>query len=161
MADKSKAALVNAPRTIGELKAELAARTAERDALQRDLTDAQNQQTATSQVLQIINSSLGDLTSVFDAMLEKAMHLCEATIGTLWTFDGECFQIVAQHGMPARVRELLSGPLRPHPELGSAAYCGVNTLSSTTTWQGRPYTEPAIQSAAPWSISAERAARLR
>jgi two-component system, NtrC family, sensor kinase len=118
MADKSKAALVNALRTIGELKAELATRTAERDALQRDLTDAENQQTATSEVLQIINSSLGDLTLVFDAMLEKAMHLCEATIGTLWTFDGECFQIAAQHGMPARVRELLSGPLRPHPEIG-------------------------------------------
>jgi two-component system NtrC family sensor kinase len=118
MADKSKAALVNALRTIGELKAELATRTAERDALQHDLTDAENQQTATSEVLQVINSSLGDLTSVFDAMLEKAMHLCEATIGTLWTFDGECFQIAAQHGMPARVRELLSGPLRPHPEIG-------------------------------------------
>jgi GAF domain-containing protein len=118
MADKSKAALVNALRTVGELKAELATRTAERDALQRDLTDAENQQTATSEVLQVINSSLGDLTSVFDAMLEKAMHLCEATIGTLWTFDGECFQIAAQHGMPARVRELLSGPLRPHPEIG-------------------------------------------
>jgi two-component system, NtrC family, sensor kinase len=118
MADKSKTALVNALRTIGELKAELATRTAERDALQRDLTDAENQQTATSEVLQVINSSLGDLTSVFDAILEKAMHLCEATIGTLWTFDGECFQIAAQHGMPARVRELLSGPLRPHPEIG-------------------------------------------
>jgi signal transduction histidine kinase len=118
MADKSKAALVNALRTVGELKAELATRTAERDALQRDLTDAENQQTATSEVLQVINSSLGDLTSVFDAMLEKAMRLCEATIGTLWTFDGECFQIAAQHGMPARVRELLSGPMRPHPEIG-------------------------------------------
>jgi GAF domain-containing protein len=118
MADKSKAALVDALRTIGELKAELATRTAERDALQRDLTDAENQQTAASEVLRVINSSLGDLTSVFDAILEKAMHLCEATIGTLWTFDGECFQIAAQHGMPARVRELLSGPLRPHPEIG-------------------------------------------
>jgi two-component system NtrC family sensor kinase len=118
MADKSKAVLVDALRTIGELKADLATRTAERDALQRDLTDAENQQTATSEVLRVINSSLGDLTSVFDAILEKAMHLCEATIGTLWTFDGECFQIAAQHGMPARVRQLLSGPLRPHPEIG-------------------------------------------
>src|ERR1700730_5729948 len=118
MADKSKAALVNALRTIGELKAELATRTAERDALQRDLTDAENQQTATSEVLQVINSSLGDLTSVFDAILEKAMHLCEATIVTPCTFDGQCFLIAVQHGLPAHVGELLSGPLRPQPEIG-------------------------------------------
>ena len=81
MADKSKAALVDALRTIGELKAELATHTAERDALQRDLTDAENQQTATSEVLRVINSSLGDLTSVFDAILEKAMPCAKRQLG--------------------------------------------------------------------------------
>ena len=65
-----------------------------------ELRESLEQQTATSEVLKVISSSPGELTPVFDSMLENAVRICEASFGNLLLFENDVFRDVALHNPP-------------------------------------------------------------
>src|SRR2546430_17568444 len=71
----------------------------------RELSEALEQQTATSEVLRVISSSPGELKSVFEAMLENAVRICEAKFGVLYRYDGKLFHPEALVGAPQALVE--------------------------------------------------------
>ena len=89
--------------------------------LTRELNEAREQQTATSEVLQVISSSLGELEPVFQTMLENATRICHAKFGVLQLYEDRAFRIGAIHNAPPAFaeamarRELLMRPTPQHP----------------------------------------------
>ena len=65
-----------------------------------DLTESLEQQTATSEVLQVISGSPGDLQPVFATMLENAARICDAKFGNIYRWDGDALHLVATHNTP-------------------------------------------------------------
>ena len=114
-ADQAVIAIENA-RLLNELRqrtTDLTVRTA-------DLTEALERQTATSEVLQVISSSPGDLQPVFATMLEKAVRICDATFGDVYRPHGDTIQLVATQNTPRAFVEVLKQTphLRPSSSLG-------------------------------------------
>jgi GAF domain-containing protein len=87
-----------------------------------DLSEALEQQTATSEVLRVISSSPGDLQPVFQAMLENATRICEAKFGTMFRFDGDAFHPMAMVNTPPALTNFLRRRGRFVPEAGNGLY---------------------------------------
>ena len=132
--------LANPDQRIADLERQLAEREAELAEAQRNLNETMTErdealarEAATAEVLQVINSSPGDLAPVFDAMLDKAMRLCEASFGVMHKYDRGSFYPLALRGVPAAYSELLlREPLKvgPNTALGRIE-AGEDVISST------------------------------
>ena len=66
-----------------------------------DLSEALEQQTATSEVLKVISSSPSDLRPVFQSMLENSVRICEAKFGQMFLCEGDKVRVVAHLDVPA------------------------------------------------------------
>src|SRR5262249_12008478 len=77
----------------------------------RELTESLEQQTATSEVLEVISNSPGELEPVFGTMLENAIRLCQAKFGIMFLYDGEAFRTAALHGVSPAYAEARRGGL--------------------------------------------------
>src|SRR6266545_1654493 len=107
-----KTSLAKQPQTIAELRQELAETFADQAVIaienvrlfkelqerNRDLTEALEQQTATSEVLRVIASSPTELQSVLDTVAESAARLCEATDAQINRLEGDVLRRVASYG---------------------------------------------------------------
>jgi hypothetical protein len=91
----------NAPKAMRNRSVSVPSQETQVARLTRELDEALEQQVATSEVLKVISGSLGELETVFQAMLENAVRICGAKFGVLFLCEGEhAARAVAMHGAP-------------------------------------------------------------
>ena len=115
--------------------------------LLNELRQSLEQQTATSEVLQVISSSPGELAPVFQAMLENATRICEAKFGSLLSFDGKMFKFAAEVGTPPEFGEFMRrrGPFSPVPGSHLDRVMRTTQLSHTADYAADAVDSPPVR----------------
>src|SRR5262245_47146435 len=113
--------------------------------LLNELRESLQQQTATSEVLQVISSSPGELQPVFEAMLANAIRLCEAKFGVMYLSEASAFRVVAMHNVPSAFAEFRRrNPVyRPNPPTALARAAATKQTVQIADVQAEPgYFDP-------------------
>ncbi len=139
-ADQASIAIENA-RLLTELQAKNA-----------DLTEALEQQTATSEILRVISSSPTDVQPVFDTIAHNARRLCEAGSAQVVRYDGELMHLQSLDNTGLGQAEALRSVFPMAPHMGSA--------SGRTILTGRPVHIPDVRGDRDFSVRAVASAGL-
>ncbi len=123
-----------------------------------ELTESLEQQTATAEVLSVISSSPGELEPVFQAMLENAVRICEATVGVMFRYQDGAYTALATRGVTAEFAEYLArGPIRPGPGTGLRLLAETSrTVHIADARAGRAY-----EDGDPWRVATAELLRAR
>src|SRR6516162_7952977 len=108
-------------------------------ALRRERDETLAREAALAEVLQIINSSPGDLASVFDAILGRALNLCGAALGYMLSCDGESFHRVASRGFSPALEAALPPPGPTPGSLAERFVRGENIICATNLAEDNAY----------------------
>src|SRR5262245_28311776 len=116
---KSRSTRTKATTRAGQTRKPRADLEQQLETYKRELNEAREQQTATSEVLSVISTTTGNLQPVFDKLLANATRLCGAKFGILNLYDSDSFRTVALHNVhPAYVEARSGRPFRPPPVSG-------------------------------------------
>jgi GAF domain-containing protein len=120
MGRRSKPVKVQPARPIRDLERRLADALAQLHTRDRDLTEALERQTATSEILRLISRFQTDVQPVFDAIAARALDLCRATTGWVYRFDGALIHIAAAHSLRREAVEVVRQSYPMPPSRGGA-----------------------------------------
>jgi class 3 adenylate cyclase/GAF domain-containing protein len=120
----------NAPKAAARSNSSRTGEETEVARLGRELREALEEQTATSEVLRVISSSPGDLQPVFAAMLANAVRICDAKFGNIYRWDGDTLHLIATHNTPPAFAEARR---RSHPRLGPKTPIGRMVATKTVS----------------------------
>jgi two-component system NtrC family sensor kinase len=119
--------------TVTDWENQLRAEQREHAETRRQLSEALEQQTATSEVLKVISSSPGELEPVFQAMLANATHICDAQFGVLFRMEGGLLHPAASLGVPPAYAQFMHQRGRFYPEAGHPMYRALETKKAHHT----------------------------
>ena len=111
----------------------------------RELSEALEQQTATSEVLQVISNSVGDLQPIFDAMLANATRLCGAEFGILNLDDGDVLRIAALYNVPPALGAIQNVPFQFIPKAARPRFAGPSRWCTSMISEPCPHILKAIR----------------